>query len=424
MSSSSGSSSDSDASSGSSSSSSSDDPSSHELDQVETKQRLTLKQSKEARLSNLPPFKVPGQTDHHHHHHHHHHHKKKHHVALTKAEIEAVCSTFATFAKFTGVRLRRHDLAEQTNNRLQDSDLDRPVDTIFHLKEMKNFGDLLDPKNERIKLVQGDKQGPGTTWRSLKSSDGRRRSVEIVKHDKEKFVLEAKENSLYHPHAHKTIHCALCEKEFKKRQLMGRVSRMSVARIRRKWRGDRKHDGKHDHGKQRHTYEHFVRHGFSSAYDLTRVCIFCMQFFSSDEFDDKYDADKEEENIDWDDELVEDKVTVKLPDPISSCTLVTNLPSENKFEVKYRSSPTSWRSFQQQISVKSRKRTIINKPETNRSNKAASPRKLDFKVSKLFAAISPIRKKNTISRTNKTEANISPYAKTMREYQKKIASMK
>ena len=115
MSSSSGSSSDSDASSGSSSSSSSDDPSSHELDQVETKQRLTLKQSKEARLSNLPPFKVPGQTDHHHHHHHHHHHKKKHHVALTKAEIEAVCSTFATFAKFTGVRLRRHDLAEQTN---------------------------------------------------------------------------------------------------------------------------------------------------------------------------------------------------------------------------------------------------------------------------------------------------------------------
>ena len=431
----------------SSSGSDSDSPTSGESDDSDDNSKApTLREQKKARLQNLPPFRIPGQIEKHHHHHHHHHghpRKKRPVVSLTNAEIEAVVSTFSTFAKFTGVRLRRHDLKEQTQERLVDDDLGKCTGPLLHMKEMTGIGDLLDPNNNQTKAIKGSKEGPGTTWRSLISPNGRRTSVEIVKHDETLQGRSKKKDSLYLPHAHKILHCALCEKDFKKRQLLGRVSRMSVARLRREWRGDRAHDGKHDHGKQRHTHEHFMNFGFSGAYDLVRVCVFCLQFFDTDEQDATYDADKEDENIDWEDEVSSSSIMpsseLRFPDPVSSCTLVRGNPSSNLFSVKYRSSPTSWKSFEQEISVKTKNRTKTKQHNrTNKSNtgqqkppepknqaafaKKSSPRKLDFKVSRLFSATQPFVQTSPIAKKQQPKRK-NPYLKTMAEYRKRAATM-
>ena len=64
-------------------------------------------------------------------------------ITLSSAEVEAVVSTFATFATFTGVRLRRKDLGSQSSKRIEDVDFDRETRTYTTKNVLTGIGDLL-----------------------------------------------------------------------------------------------------------------------------------------------------------------------------------------------------------------------------------------------------------------------------------------
>ena len=64
-------------------------------------------------------------------------------LTLTSAEVEAVVSTFATFATFTGVRLRRVSIGSQSSKRIEDADFDRETKTYTTNQMLTGIGDLL-----------------------------------------------------------------------------------------------------------------------------------------------------------------------------------------------------------------------------------------------------------------------------------------
>jgi len=337
------------------------------------------------RLSNLPTFHVPGQS-HHTHHHRHRKHKKKNR-ALTSAEIEAVVSTFSTFVKFAGVRHRRKELNAYTTQKLQDNDVGKESPLFNYDKMLDGIGDILDKNNEALKKVSNSTHADSTTWRKLATARGTRRlSVEIIKQDKTS-IRDHSSRSQHHAHAHKTLFCQLCCKEFKKSQLLGRVSRMSIARLKEKWANKRARVAKAQEASVGLSVEQYSNHNLSRAYDLVRVCAFCLQFFGANEVDDKFDPGQKETMYEDEYKLV-NKVGVDVneaiafPEPLSSCTLIKQ-PKEiqkngrNMYTVQYRST-NRWRPFEQSIAVTTKKRVGGVKAPRARQPKrtSSSPRKI------------------------------------------------
>lgn len=378
-------------SSGSSSGSDSDSDSSDDG----TSKKLMHQQQ---RLSNLPTFHVPGQS-HPHKHHRHHRHRKPKFRGLTRAETEAVVSTFTTFVKFAGVRHRRKELNAYTTQKLQDNDVGKASPLFNYDRILDGIGDILDKNNEALKKVSSSTHADSTTWRKLATARGTRRlSVEIIKQDK-KSIRDHIKHSQHHAHAHKALFCQLCCKEFKKSQLLGRVSRMSIARLKEKWAKKRarvakaqevlkqKRRGRHySHSSVQESVgssvEQYTNHNLSRAYDLVRVCAFCLQFFGANEVDDKFDPGQKETMYEDEYKLV-NKVGGKVgfPEPLSSCTLIKQ-PKEikkngrNVYTVQYRST-NRWKSFEQSIAVTTKNRVEgVNAPRARQQKRtSSSPRK-------------------------------------------------
>jgi hypothetical protein len=388
--------------------SNSDCESSTESDNENVKIINQKKRDEMVSSNNLPCFRVPGKNDYHHHHHHHHHcnSKKEKFKVLTNNELEAVVATFSTFATSIGVRLRRKDLIGFTNERLADSEISRQ--TFYkHDKILNSVGDILDKKNKAMKKDKYD-----MTWRSLTTSSYKRKvSVEIIKQDKTAIL---KNIDSYTKNKIKTLRCNVCERKFK--NFDGFVSRMSVARLKQKWKdaescriesgssntninGSKRKQTKRGKSSKAKvcSVDHYSQFACGRAYDLVRVCVFCLQYFSLADKDTYVDKKPIHEN-----QYVENERRESFPEPISSVTLIpflqeslsgtsstTLFPKKyidsnqvQKYRIKYRST-SCWKSFDQEIVVAKRKKYTKFRPKGH--SRAASPRKLKF-------AVSPIKK--------------------------------
>ena len=113
---------------------------------------------------------------------------------------------------------------------------------------------------------------------------GQHKYVEIVQHDPNDDAIKDKTNNGRGGRSNtkrscppsQRQECALCQHSFPKLQLEGRVLKMSVTRMQRKWKEEA--NGKSDHLFQhiKTVQDHLFR---PSDYTLDKVCVFCLQYF-------------------------------------------------------------------------------------------------------------------------------------------------
>ena len=98
----------------------------------------------------------------------------------------------------------------------------------------------------------------------------------------------SKTNPLPHYSETKKMPCALCERNFLKSSLVGKVSRMNIAKLRGKWRESQRQNKMTDYASKKDTSQNSRRVEFSPrCYDYTGVCRFCLQFFEANVFDEE-----------------------------------------------------------------------------------------------------------------------------------------
>jgi hypothetical protein len=313
---------------------------------------------------NLPSFQPPRKQNHHLDYHPNQQKQPTQNLALSKAEVEAVVSTFHTFATFAGVQARRKDLSKQSSKRIEDADFGRVTSSYKTSNVLTGLGDILNPKNKLINPAV-NKQSQDTTWRSLVNGAGQRTYVEIVKQKEPSGKTKATPRTS--KHSSKRLGCALCEHMFPKSQLTGRVCKMSVTRIQRKWKAAASSHGKNEmlFSQVKSVQDHLFR---PSDYNLVSVCVLCMQFFHADEKEQEEREEREESEGKCNDDMRDHHTwhsTNFVPNkkeaaeagsfsaPASSCTVVSG-SVQSKYIATYRSSPTAWRGFKQNIQVSSR----------------------------------------------------------------------
>ena len=377
----------------------SDDDSDYDSADVDADVPLSLRESQRKRRSNLPEFKMfsddqeqelpPSRAK--------DHATNRNAVALTREELDAVVATFSTFTSFAAVRMRRQAEAAQAASKLlfydsiSQSSTALPNTGGFGFKAnqtVETNGDLLERNNSSAEAVYDDgKKGiqhsnmpsPSTrhlknhrtrkaTWRKLRDHKGNVLSVEIIKED----TNTAKVDRFPKHHSEtKRQPCAVCQHSYLKSSLLGKVSRMAIAKLRRKWRGNRAHDGKTDHGSKKNTIEHWDKYGFSRCYDYEHVCLFCLQLFDVGVIDEEPSdgsdgigttADRSEEtstNTDTIDEVLA-AVKVQWPERVKprpeSDTFSTR--NDSPFRVSYKAFPTQWRAFDQEVLVSVRRSPV------------------------------------------------------------------
>ena len=233
--------------------------------------RATGKTSRQAHLSNLPSFRPPGsaalgngrlprQNR----------WQKK--VAFTQEELLAVCGAFRAFAVVSGSRIRHVATAQERAKEIEaydfgSRDCDEGRNTFRWQVMTKKSGEL----RTAASLNPSENERPcGTSWRKVRLPDGREQSIEIMPVAKIRDRCRVRHFQMPSKH----VDCALCRNSFK--SLCSRVSRMSVARLRKKW----ELSGKTIQGLQlKNTQKFWDEKGYTRAYELCGICAFCSQFF-------------------------------------------------------------------------------------------------------------------------------------------------
>ncbi len=125
-----------------------------------------------------------------------------------------------------------------------------------------------------------------TSWRMVRLGDGSIRPIEILKVDQRNKKNERKKKSQPGMINGRKVkikkeRCGYCRQMFELDNLPGGVSRMSIARLREK--NNKKNEERNYKVDVKvpvkDTIPHLMRNGGCRAYEMTRVCAFCFQFF-------------------------------------------------------------------------------------------------------------------------------------------------
>lgn len=403
----------------------------------------------------LPKFHPPSKKS------DHFHQKqkpKKHQLgSLTQDELNCVVATFSTFASFAAVRMRRQAEAARSIEKLQfyDSIIQKSSADHIEIRKSPSFkakesitgiGDVLDRDRSHVDPTYvaeihhkgqnisssapsklSDHRKRKAVWRRFRSLDGKVTSVEILQDGRIDSNATSCSINFWE---NQRRPCGLCSYSFKKNQLQGRVSRMAIARLRRKWNSKTPSDQKSEYDPEADMQE-IEKYGLSRCYDHELVCIFCLQMLNHG-VDDPIPPKNSENHI-------REPVNVRFVSKVGSTNDAESQDSaatSASYLVEYKAFSKS-RSFQQKVRVRAKNKSPIRARRKLRvahrewkkiehlsaSNRGGVDRYLRGKEIQMRSPVSMTSNQSIFLGEHRRTKTDNPYSSTIKLYSKFIRSM-